>query len=184
MQIPQLQIETTRGILGLQIDKPVQEIQQPKAELMQQQPAAILEISTTDPKLFIDTTENRADIDMKSILRRMDENVQFGKQSVFEGMARRAEEGHQLMRIENGGNAIADISKQSTTPPPAPLGIRFVGNRLKLKMAIEPGTTDIQWKTQQPVNDVNINKPIHNYTPGKVNGKMEQWPSIQIDVKG
>lgn len=183
MQIPQLQIETTRGILGLQIDKPVQEIEQPKAELIQQQPAAILEISTTDPKLSIDTTENRADIDMKSIIRRMDENVQFGKQSVLEGMARRAEEGQQLMRIENGGNAIVDISKQIATPPPAPLGIRFVGNRLKLKMSIEPGTTDIQWKIQQPVNNVKLNKPIHNYTPGKVTGRMEQYPSIQIDWK-
>ena len=51
MNIPQLQIQTTRGILGLQITKPIQEIEQPKATQSIQQPAAILEISTTRPQL-------------------------------------------------------------------------------------------------------------------------------------
>ena len=64
---------------------------------------------------------------MKSVFRRSAENAQFGKQSVMEGIARRAQEGQQLVQIENGGNAIAEIAKQNGTPPPAQLGIRFVG---------------------------------------------------------
>lgn len=183
MNIPQLQIQTTRGIIGLQIIKPTQEIEQPRATLTQEQPAAILEISTTSPQLSVDTTEVRAEIDMKTVRRRIEENAQFGKQGVMDGIARRAQEGQQLMRIENGGNAIADQAKQNATPPPAPLGIRFVGDRTKIQMSITPGTTDIQVTPQKAINNVQINKPIHNYTPGKVTGEMEQWPSIQIDVK-
>ena len=183
MNIPQLQIQTTKGILGLQITKPTQEIEQPRATLSQQQPAAILEISTTRPQLSLDTTEARADVDMKSIFRRSEENAQFGRQSVMEGIARRAQEGQQLVKIGNGGNAIVAIAKQNTDSPPAPLGIRFVGNRSQIQMSITPGTTDIQATPQKAINDVQVNKPIHNYTQGKVTGQMEQYPSIQIDVK-
>lgn len=183
MKIPQLQIQTTRGFLGLDIAKPTQEIQQPKATLTQQQPAAILEISTTNPQLSLDTNEVRADIDLKSIFKRNEEYARLGKQGALEGIARRAQEGQQLMQIENGGNPIVEISKQTATPPPAPLGIRFVGDRTKIQMSIQPGTTDIQWTPQKPINDVQINNPIHNYTPGKVTGTMKQWPSMQIDWK-
>ena len=76
MNIPQLQIQTTPARLGLQIDKPIQQIEQPKAEQQIEQPAAILEISTTKPELSLDTTENRADLDLKSIIRRNYENAQ------------------------------------------------------------------------------------------------------------
>lgn len=183
MNRPQLQIQTTQGVLGLQITKPTQEIEQPSATLSQQQPAAILEISTTRPQLSLDTTEARADVDMKSVFRRTDEYAQLGKKSAMEGIARRAREGQQLVKIGNGGNAIASIAKQNGTPPPAPIGIRFIGNRSQIQMSITPGTTDIQATPQKAINDVQINKPIHTYTQGKVTGVMEQWASIQIDVK-
>ena len=183
MDIPQLQIQTTRGILGLQITKPTQEIEQPRATLNQQQPAAILEISTTDPQLSVDTTEARAEIDLKSVFRRIDEYVQLGKQGAMEGVGRRAQEGQELLRIENGGNLIAELGKRNGTPPPAPIGIRFIGNHSTIQVSIQPGTTDIRFTPQKATNDVQINKPIHQYTQGKVTGVMEQYPSIQIDVK-
>lgn len=183
MNIPQLQIQTTRGVLGLQITKPTQEIEQPRPTISQQQPAAILEMSTTRPKLSIDTTENRADIDMKSVFRRSAENAQFGHQSVQEGIARRAQEGQQLVKIENGGNALLEIIKQNSTPPPARLGIRFIGDRTKIQTDIQGGSLSINATPQKPVYDVQVNKPIHHYTQGKVTGQMERWPDIQIDVK-
>lgn len=183
LNIPQLQIQTTRGILGLQITKPIQEIEQPRPTMDLQQPAAILEISTTSPQLSIDTTEARADLDLKSVRRRIEEHAQRGQQGAMEGIARRAQEGQEMLRIENGGNAIVELSKRNGTPPPAPLGIRFVGDRSKVQVSIQPGTTNIQATPQKVVNDSQINKPIHQYTPGKVTGVMEQEPSIQIDVK-
>lgn len=184
MEIPQLQIQTTPGRLGLNIEKPVQQIEQPSASIDQQQPAAILEVSTTNPQLSIDTTAVREDIDMKSTFKRTEEYAQMGQQAAMQGLARRAEEGQQLLRIENGGNTIADLAKQNGTPPTAQLGIRFVANRSKIQMSITPGTTTINATPQKPVFNVQVNKPIHTYTPGKVTGQMEQYPSIQIDWKG
>ncbi len=184
MDIPQLQIQTTPGKLVVHAEIGVPQIEQPRASIQQEQPAAILEISTTNPQLALDTTAVREDIDMKSVFRRTEEFAQAGMQAIQDGMARRASEGQQLLRIENGGNVIADLAKQNGTPPPAELGIRFVANRSKIQMSITPGTTNINVTPQKPVFNVQVNKPIHDYTPGNVTGQMEQYPSIQIDWKG
>lgn len=184
MNIPQIQIEITRGRIGLRIDKPVQTIEQPRAIIHQEQLAAVLEMSSTPAKLSIDTTEARADLDLKSVFKRIEEYAQLGKQGVMEGIARRAEEGQQLLRIENGGNMIKELAIKNSTPSPNPIGIRFVGNRSKVNMSFQPGILSIEATPQKPRFDVTVQAPVHHYEPGKVTGFIEEWPSIQIDVKG
>ncbi len=183
VNIPQLQVQTTSAKLGLQINKPIQEIEQPKATLTIEQPAAIIEMSTTPSELTIDTTENRAALDLMSMFRRGDEVAQYSQQKVQEGIARRAQEGQQLVKIENGGNPLADIIKQNTDRPVAELGIRFVGNSLQLKRSFTPGQVNINVTPQKPIIDAQINKPIHHYTPGTVTANLEQHSSIEIDWK-
>lgn len=182
MNIPQLQIQTTPAKLGLQNEKPIQELEQPIASQSIEQPAAILEMSTTRPQLSLDTTENRTDIDLKSPLRRGAENGQYGMQQALEGAGRRASEGQQLMKIENGAS-IADIVKQNTDRPQADINVRFVGDRTKLHMSFSEGSLNINVTPQKANINVQINKPIHNYTQGKVTGIMEQYNSIDIDWK-
>ena len=71
MNFPKLQIQSTPARLGLNIQKPVQRIEQPQATLDIQQPKAIQTMKKTDPRLSIDTTEARADLDLKSGPRRV-----------------------------------------------------------------------------------------------------------------
>ena len=66
MNIPQLQVTTTKALLGLTTQRPKQEIEQPAATLDIQQPQAVMTMETTKPKLSIDTTEARAEMDLKS----------------------------------------------------------------------------------------------------------------------
>ncbi len=183
MNSPQLQITTTRGILGLRTTPGVQEIEQPRAILTQQQPAAIMEISTTGPRFSNDTTEIRAEMGLKSVLRSTEEYAQLGRQGAMEGIGRRAEQGRQLMDIANGSNVIKHQAIENSSRPMKSLGIKFIPDRFKLQMSIQPGTLTINVEPQKAINEVTIQKPIHRYTPGKVTGEMEQWPSIQIDVK-
>lgn len=183
MDIPQLQIQTTRGFLELQTTAPVQRIEQPKANMTINQPAAILEISTTKSEVLIDTTEARAEVDRKSVRRRIEEHAQKGQQDVQEGTNRRAREGDQMMKIENGGNAIVQIVKQNQPRPYRSPGIRFVGNKSGVQIEGRPGTTNIRFTPQQPSVNAQVNKPTHYYTPGKVSGFVNPKPSIQIDVK-
>ena len=71
MNIPKLQVQSTKALIGLTTQKPVQQIEQPGANLDLQQPKAIQTMKTTKPQLTIDTEQARADVDLKSVRRRI-----------------------------------------------------------------------------------------------------------------
>jgi hypothetical protein len=179
MDIPKLHIVTTKGILGLSSTKSIQSIEQPHAELSIEQPKAIQSFQTTQSKLVIDTTQARADVDLKSIALRWEEEASYGRQSLLEGMGRRTQQGTELMSIENGGNPIASQAKQIGRQMKT-LGIKFIPSYGSVKIDFTPGKKDIQTEQQKPIISAQANKPIHEYTPGKVTAEMIQYPSIDI----
>lgn len=181
MNIPKLQIQSTKAQIGLNIQKPVQEIQQPKANLVLQQPAAILSINTTKSKLSIDAYAARESRDYKNSISRTREIAQRSHQESLEGIARRAQEGKQLMSFENGGNPIAEQAKTRGRQPYSSLNIKFIPQAGSVKVNFEPARVDINVEPQKVINNTTINKPIHNYSPGKVNIEMLQYPSLKID---
>ncbi|MFJ8234657.1 DUF6470 family protein [Ureibacillus sp. NPDC094379] len=181
MNIPKLQLQSTKAQIGLDIQKPVQEIQQPKANLDLQQPKAKLTIETTKSKLNIDSYEARESMDLKTTGSRTAEIAQRSIQEGLEGIARRAQEGNELMRIENGGNPIAEQSKRRGRQPYSSINIKFIPQAGRMKTNFEPAKVDIQVEPQKVINNSTINKPIHNYTPGKVKVEMLQYPSLKID---
>ena len=85
------------------------------------------------------------------------------------------------MRIENGGNPLVEQAKRSGSQPYSGLGIKFIPQPDSVKVSFEPGTLDIQVEPQKVINNTTINKPVHNYTPGKVKVDMLQYPSLKID---
>ncbi|MDM5332433.1 DUF6470 family protein [Ureibacillus composti] len=181
MNIPKLQLQSSKALLELNIQKPVQEIQQPKADLDLQQPKAKLTIETTKSKLTIDSFLAREDMGFKSTIRRTAEIAQQGKEEALDGIGRTAQEGNQMMRIENGGNPIASIAKSRGRQPYSGLGIKFIPSSDSVKIHFEPGRVDIKVELHKVINNTTINKPIHNYTPGKVKVEMSQVPSLKID---
>jgi len=181
MNIPQIQIQTTRGQIGLTTQKPVQQIEQPKADLDIQQPKAKMSIRTTKSELSVDSVEMRKSLDLKSSSTRTAEVAQYSKQIAMEGLARRAQEGAELMKIENGGNPLVEQAKRTGRQPYTSLGIKFIPQANSVKINFTPGSVDIQVEPQKVINNTKINKPIHNYTPGKVNVEMQQYPSLKID---
>ncbi|WP_404427554.1 DUF6470 family protein [Ureibacillus chungkukjangi] len=181
MNIPKLQIQSTRAQIGIDIQKPVQEIEQPKATLDIQQPAAEITMQTTKSKLSIDSTGARESADYKSSMSRTREISQKSIQDALEGTSRRAQEGNELMRIENGGNPIANQAKTRGPQPYSSLNIKFIPQANSVKIDFQPGSVDIKVEPQQVINNTTTNKPIHNYTPGKVNIDMLQLPSLKID---
>ncbi|WP_339175265.1 DUF6470 family protein [Solibacillus sp. FSL R5-0691] len=181
MNIPQIQLQTTRGQIGLTTQRPVQQIEQPKADLDLQQPKAEMSIRTTKSELSIDSVEMRESLDLMSSRSRTAEVAQYSKQTAMEGLARRVQEGIELMKIENGGNPLADQAKRTGRQPYSSLGIKFIPKADSVKINFTPGLTEVQVEPQKVINNTKINKPIHNYTPGKVNVEMQQYPSLKID---
>lgn len=186
MRFPQIQIRTYDIIMDWQIHDPVQIIRQPRATQHIEQPAAILDIHTTRGQLLIDSSQARRDIGLIGPLESIENYAKKGKKAALDGIARRAREGRQMM--ENAGKGlgrkiIQNIAKQNHGPKPVKLNIKFVPSVGSVKIDYIPGKTEINITPQKPKIDVQVNKPIHEYTPGKVTGEVLQYPRVEIDVK-
>ena len=182
MNIPQIQIRTTDAKLGLNIEKGQQTIRQPKATQHIEQPAAILDIRTTDGVMRIDSSQARRDIGMIGPLESTANFATAGHQKAMQGIARRVSEGNQMMDIAHNQNAIVSIAKQNTFPNKKALGIDFIPSIGSVKLDYTPASVDINIQTQEAKISGQINKPIHEYKQGQVSGYMLQKPSIEIDV--
>jgi len=185
LRLPQIQIHTTDAKIELEISKPQQYIEQPRATQSIEQPAAILEIHTTRGVLQIDSSQARRDIGMIGPIESSANYAEEGKQGVLEGIARRAREGRQLMEKAGKGQGrttIQNIAKQNHGPHRVPFNIKFVPSVGSVKIDFTPGTTDINIEQRKPIIDAKVNKPIIDYTPGNVTSTMVQRPEVNIDV--
>lgn len=185
MKLPQIQIRTTDAQIDLNIAKPQQYIKQPRATQHIEQPAATLEIHTTRSVLKIDSSQARRDLGLIGPLESIANYAQKGKQEALKGMARRAREGRQMMESagkDQGRATIQSIAKQNHGPHRVQFNIKFVPSIGSVKINYTPGITDINIQRREPIIDAQVNKPIHEYTPGKVTGTMIQRPDVDIDV--
>ncbi|NHM29966.1 DUF6470 family protein [Neobacillus terrae] len=181
MRLPQIRLESTNAAIQITTQNAKVEIEQPPADLNIQQPQADMEINRTPSRLTIDQTKARADVDLKSTPQRISEAAQKGQQDLLEGIARRAQEGDELMRIENGGKPIADQAKKHSFLPEHEFRLGWIPSIGSVQINYDPGKLDIQWKVNRPVINVQNNKPILNYYPGKVETSLKDYPSIKTD---
>lgn len=179
--MPQIRMESTMGQIGMRTISARQLVEQPKAILEIKQPPAEMEIKRTPGKLTIDQTQAWEDMNLKSIPRLMEEFAQNGRSQLLEGIARRAEEGGELMRIERGGSPIPNISKQNSEKPQAPINIAFIPSHFSVKINYDPGSLDIHWKQNKPIINVEPQKPKVEYDPGNVDIYVDREPSLKID---
>ncbi|MCM3238368.1 DUF6470 family protein [Heyndrickxia oleronia] len=182
MELPQIRMQSQMAKIEMTTNPAIQSIEQPGPDLDIQQPPAELHITRTPSMLYIDQTEARADIDLKSIRRRVEEFAQNGYQEWLNGIARRSQEGNELMRIENGGNPIANIAKQNGKLfHTFDFNIGYVPKAGSVKLEYVPTKLDIQWELHKPVNNTIARKPIINYQPGTVDIRMKQYQDLKID---
>lgn len=181
MQIPQIRLQSAPMKIGLNIEQPVQQIEQKAAVQSIQQPQAILEIQTTPGKLTIDQSQAREDMDLKSLSRRVDEFAQQGYQDWLAGMARRAQQGTELRHIEKGGNALAEQARQNSKGPEKQFNLGWIPSHFSVKLDYQPAEVKIEATAQKPIIDAQINKMNHTYTPGSVNVEILQKNALDID---
>ena len=86
---------------------------------------------------------------------------------------------------DQGAQTIKSIAMQNHGPKrPGPYNIKFIPSYNSIKVNIIPGTTDVNITRNAPEIDVQVNKPIHDYTPGDVTGTMIVRRNSEIDVIG
>ncbi len=183
MRIPQIRLESTNAQIGIKTINAVNNISQPKADLSIEQPKADMKINTTPSKLTIDQTQAREDVDLKSIFRRTEEFAQMGYQDLLAGIARRTQQGAELMKIENRSNPISSQAKQNSVKPWKEFGLGFIPSAGSVKIQYDPAKVDIEIEPNKPIINVKVNKPIYEYEPGKVDIYLERRNDLKIDVE-
>jgi hypothetical protein len=181
MRLPQIRMESTYAKIEINTRKGQQEIEQPSASLNIQQPKAEMYVEKTPSRLTIDQSRARADADLKSAPQRIVEAAQQGNQAVMEGIARRAQEGEAMMKIENGGSAIAQLAKEHKVLPEHEFVLGWIPSVGSVRVDYDPGQLDIYWKVNKPIIDSQTHQPIINYYPGNVDVSMKQYQSLRID---
>ncbi|MDO0821826.1 DUF6470 family protein [Desulfosporosinus nitroreducens] len=145
--------------------------------------SASVEITQPQGELTIDQTPCRYSIGLKNISDFARDFAALGRQTVMDTIARIAQEGDQLARIQTKSNAIADIAANSTISEVPDITYAYIA------------LPDIHYQAN-PVQfnptDGNIDLTLHrgtveqNYQPGSVDIQISQYPSIEIstvDVK-
>ncbi|WP_284139267.1 MULTISPECIES: DUF6470 family protein [unclassified Virgibacillus] len=181
MKLPQIRIETQMAKIALQQQPGKQEIKQPKADVSIQQPRAELTITRTPSKLQIDQTKAWEDMNLMSILRRNDIVAAEGKQGALEGTGRRAQQGQELMKIENKGNPIINQAIVNGHKAQKPIGIDFIPSRFAVKIDFQPGMLDIDVTPHKPQIEIMPRKVEHRYENGEVDISMKQQAALSID---
>lgn len=154
-------------------------LQSSRPKVQMETTAATLEIRQPRGELTIDQTSLRYSIGLKNNVDFARDNAALGRQTVMDAIARIAEEGDQLARIESKSDALADIAADSAfsevpeitwahiTAPDIHYQVnpvQFNGNAGKINFTILPGTVQ------------------GNYQPGSIDIHVTQYPSIEISV--
>lgn len=181
MQLPQIRLESQLASIGMRQLPGNQEIRQPKAEMSIQQPKAHLSIETTKPKLTIDQTKAWEDMNLMSTARRIEVAAQEGNHALLEGMERRAQQGTELMEIENGGNAIIQQAIVNGHDQMKSIGFKYIPSQFSIKFHYQPGEVYIDAQANQPVIDVQTFNVEHHYERGNVEVFIEKYEQLDID---
>lgn len=181
MQLPQIRMQSTFIQTGLQIEDPVQRIEQPKAIQSIEQPKAIVNMEVIPGRLTIDQTEAWAEMDIKPISQRTAEYAQEGKQKLLEGMARRVRQGDDKMHIERRVNVTAVHARENSEQPVKQFNVGWIPSPFSVKMHYKQAKVQFDVQTQKPIIDVQVRKPIHDYTPGSVKVNVLRENSLNID---
>ncbi|WP_067727095.1 DUF6470 family protein [Oceanobacillus damuensis] len=180
MKLPQIRMQSQMAQIQIQKTEGQQQISQPHAELTIRQPNAQVSIRTNPGKLHIDQTQAWEDMNLMHITKRNKKFAQEGVNSLMQGIARRARQGNELMRIENGGNPLVSQAAQNSSTPMKSLGIQFIPSHFSVKTSYQPAEVQIDVQTNKPVIEANARKPEFNYQRGTVETSLKQHQELEI----
>lgn len=184
MKLDQIQIRTQDAKIQINKAQPNQYIKQNPAKQTIRQPAATLEMSSTDAKLLVDSSQAYRDLGLLSAKESIEQAAQKGKQAVMSGIARTVKEGNMMMDLANadGVKVLANIAKSRDTFVQQKLGIEWKPSVGSVNITYQAGNLNINSQQRKPQIDVQLGDVIHNYTPGKVTTSMLQHASVETTV--
>lgn len=180
--VMRLEMRSTMGQIGIENKKPVQTIRQPKGEQSIKQVKAKMIVDRELPRVHIDQRQCFSEVGLKTVSELSRENARLGRQHVMEEIARIAQEGNQMARIEDGRplrTVIADIAEARAWRPVDITVDLLPKSRPKIEVT---GHLNIDWKLGGAIINYKPNKAITRYQPGDVNIYVKRWHNLEINV--
>lgn len=179
MPIPQIQIHRQNAILGIDYNLGQLEIRQPKATLDITTERSKLNIHSENGVLYVDSSKAWDALGKGPFLETMNRIYTRAHEVAMQGIAKIVEEGNRLAAIHEGGNAIAEIAKEKGLEF---IEFEFMGDASfdNVDIRYEPGELDIQVEAGKVTLNTRPNRPEIQYTPGKLDIYMIQYPKVEI----
>ena len=140
-------------------------------------------METVAARLEIDSTQAMIEAGRIPALESVERYAAFGRQMGQQATSQAAAEGDQMMRIEQGGNAVARVAKSRDTPPAEVTTLGFIPRSLdRVKINYTPAEVRINYTAEKPRIEGQINRPELNVTEGTVDiylreqNQLDMWP--------
>lgn len=185
MNLPYLELSSTFAQIGLNVQRPPMTIHQPNADVdIRQTHADNVQITRENGKLYIDQSEAFASIDHIPPLQRA---LNFYAKSIpkaHEFIAKMRREGDRLMKIENGGNPIAEIAAEESKLIEHEVAFRLAPKPLSVKIHYEPGEFRVDVNPDRIDIKVQKNEPQITIPKWQTEAYIRQKNSLTIRVVG
>ncbi|HLS20572.1 MAG TPA: DUF6470 family protein [Bacillota bacterium] len=183
MRVPQIRMQSQFAKIGMEQQFASLNIQQPKADLKIEQHHAKMSIEAPKGELIIDQSQAWEEANLMSTPRLIEKQGAEGLQAVAEGAARRAEQGDELMKIEQSNNPIYNQALENGFQQQKTLSLKYMPSPFSVKIDYIPADVHIEFIAQAPTIEAVPNKPIIDFEPSVLNIYMEQYESLDIDYE-
>lgn len=183
MNLPHLEMRQTSAKIGINTKQATLEQRQAPATLSIEQPKGNLSMETVAARLEIDSTQAMIEAGRIPAFESVQRYAEYGRQMGQQAVGRAASEGDQLMRIEQGDNAVARVAKSRDMPPAEVTTLGFIPRSLnRVKINYTPSEVRVDYTAEKPRIEVQINRPELNVTEGTVDiylreqNQLDMWP--------
>lgn len=185
MNLPYLDLSSMFAQIGLKFQRPPMTIRQPSADMeINQSHSDVLKITNELGELTIDQSEAFASVGAIPPLRLANQFYARALSHSYEVIAKYREEGDRLMKIEDGGNPIAEIAKEDSKLFDHEFRYALAPKPFSVKMHYEPGEFHVEVKQDRIEFKVQKNDPIIRIPKWQVQTYVRQKNQLTIRVVG
>lgn len=180
-RFPQIQISQQYGRIGIDADPGQLEIQQPKATQTLTTTPSQLEIHSGPGQLMIDNSRWHDALGYGPALEVSSRIYSECHNIAMQGIAKIVEDGNRMAAIQTGENVFASLAKEAAQDNDFN-ELTYVGDASydNIDIRYEPGPFNIHFEPAKVEHRVNVNKPVIDYRPGKLDIYMLQYPKLEI----
>lgn len=183
VRVPQIRMQSQFAKIGMEQQFASLNIQQPKADLTIEQHHAKMAIEAPQGELIIDQSQAWEEVNLMSTPRLIEKQGAEGLQAAAEGAARRAEQGDELMKIEQTNHPTYSQALENGFRQQKSLSLKYIPSPFAVKIDYIPAEVHIEFITQAPTIVAVQNRPIIDFEPSVLNIYMEQYESLEIDYE-